>query len=113
VHVQKFIALQSDLVNSIWSCYVHSANNEQLRVTVLNVCKNIIKFYKCHLLITKALCQLTSHSVTIFQSLIDKVGVDPILDILSLTNTRIQQAMLTMLSMYINECNLKTIPEKV
>ena len=37
VHVQKFIGIQSDLVNSIWSCYAHSSNNEQLRVTVLNV----------------------------------------------------------------------------
>ncbi len=37
VNVQKFLANQSDVINSLWLCFTHSSNNEQLRVTVLNV----------------------------------------------------------------------------
>jgi hypothetical protein len=61
----------------------------------------------------KALCFLTSHSVSVFQTLIDKIGLDPILDYLSSTNSRVLQSILTMLAMYINDMNLKNISEKV
>lgn len=56
---------------------------------------------------------LSSHSVNIFLTLLEKVGVDPILDCLSISNSHIQQSMLTMVAMFINESSLKNIPEKV
>ena len=56
---------------------------------------------------------LASHSINIFLTLLDKVGVDPILDCLSTNNSQIQQSMLTMIAMLVNESSLKNIPEKV
>lgn len=94
--IQKFLSNQSEVVNSIWSCYSHSANNEQLRIVSL-----------------KAICMLASHSINIFLTLIEKVGVEPILECLSTNNSQIQQSMLTMLAMLSNESSLKNIPEKV
>ena len=35
--VQKFLTNQSEVVNSLWSCYSHSANNEYLRIAALHV----------------------------------------------------------------------------
>jgi hypothetical protein len=61
----------------------------------------------------KALCMLASHSISIFLTLLEKVGVDPILDCLSTNNCHIQQSMLTMIAMLVNESSLKNIPEKV
>ena len=94
--VQKFINNQSEVVNAIWSCYSHSANNEQLRVAAL-----------------KALCMLSSHSVNIVLTLIDKIGVDPLLECLSSNNGLQQQAMLTMISILVKDGPSKSIPEKV
>lgn len=56
---------------------------------------------------------LTSHSINVFTSLIDKFGVDSILDCLSTGNHHVQQPMLTMISMLLNESNAKILPEKV
>jgi hypothetical protein len=48
----------------------------------------------------------------VFTSLIDKVGADSVLDCLSVGQSQIQQATLTMISMYLNEPNAKVLPEK-
>lgn len=56
---------------------------------------------------------LSSHSISIFTTLIERVSADPILECLSSSNTHIQQSMLTMLSMLSNDPSLKTLPEKV
>ena len=57
---------------------------------------------------------LSSHSINVFSTLIEKVGIEPILDCLSINNPHIQISMLTMLAMLSNETSsLKTIPEKV
>ncbi len=56
---------------------------------------------------------LSSHSINIFTTLIDKVGVEPIFDCLTSSNSNIQQTMLTMIAMLANDSNLKSIPEKV
>ena len=95
-NVQKFLANQSEIVNALWSCFTHSGNNEQLRIDALN-----------------ALCMLSYHSINIFITLIDKVGVDSVLDCLSHNNTHIQQIMLTMISILVNEASAKSFPEKV
>ncbi len=47
-NVQKFIANQSELVNALWSCYTHSANNEQLRIAALNVFSIFTSLYKLY-----------------------------------------------------------------
>lgn len=56
---------------------------------------------------------LASHSVGIFTTLIDKVGVDSVLECLSHNNGHIQIPVLTMISMLLNESSLKSLPEKV
>lgn len=56
---------------------------------------------------------LTSHSTHIFSTLIDKVSIDPILDCLSHTNSHIQHVMITMISMLVNDTNMKSFAEKV
>jgi serine/threonine-protein kinase ULK4 len=94
-HIQKFISIQTELLNGIWSCFSNSS--EGLRMTALS-----------------ALCLLTSHSIAIFQSVIEKVTwLDDCLDCISSNNTRIQQSILTMFAIYIDEVGLKNIPEKV
>lgn len=94
-HIQKFISMQVDLVNGIWSCFSHSS--EGLRATALST-----------------LCLLTSHSIAIFQTVIDKVTwLDECIDCISSNNTRIQQSILTMFAIFIDEVGLKNIPEKV
>ena len=65
------------------------------------------------MLISKALCLLSSHSISIFLTLINKVGIDALLDCLSSNNGQVQQAILTMIAMLVNESGLKGIPEKV
>lgn len=60
----------------------------------------------------KALSMLASHSIGVFTSLIDKMGLDPVLDCLSNANSHIQQPVLTMISMLLSE-NARSIPEKV
>ena len=94
--VQKFLSNQSEVVNALWSCYTHSANNEQLRVAALN-----------------AICMLSSHSISVFVSLIDKNGIDSILECLTNANNQIQHVTLTMISMLTNEQNTKSLPERV
>lgn len=56
---------------------------------------------------------LSSHSIDIFTTLIDKAGPDPIIDCLSSNNNQIQLPVLTMLAMLTNETNSKNLPEKV
>jgi hypothetical protein len=56
---------------------------------------------------------LASHSINVFLTLIEKVGIDTVLDCLSTNNSQVQQSMLTMIAMLINESNMKNIPEKV
>jgi hypothetical protein len=56
---------------------------------------------------------LSSHSINVFTSLIDKVGIDPILDCLSSGNSHVQQPVLTMLTMLLNESSSRVVPEKV
>ena len=56
---------------------------------------------------------LSSHSINVFLTLIEKVGIDTLLDCLTTNNSQVQQSMLTMISMLINESNMKNIPEKV
>jgi len=56
---------------------------------------------------------LSSHSINVFLTLIEKVGIDTLLDCLTTNNSQVQQSMLTMIAMLINESNLKNIPEKV
>ncbi len=93
--VQKFLNNQAEWVNALWSCFSHSANNEQLRVAAL-----------------RALCMLASHSASIGLSLVDKVGVEAILECLSSNNSQIQQVMLTLVTIPVNEGHLKSFPEK-
>lgn len=56
---------------------------------------------------------LSSHSINVFLSLIEKVGVDAILDGLNNQNSQIQLPLLTMIAMLANESNTKNLPEKV
>jgi hypothetical protein len=56
---------------------------------------------------------LSSHSTNIFSTLIDKVSIDSILDCLSHNNSHIQHIMITMISMLINDTNMKSFSEKV
>lgn len=56
---------------------------------------------------------LASHSINVFLTLIEKVGIDTVLECLSTNNSQVQQSMLTMIAMLINESNMKNIPEKV
>jgi hypothetical protein len=55
---------------------------------------------------------LSSHAVSVFVTLIDKIGADQILECLSNSNFHIQHIVLTMISMLVNDSNLKSIPEK-
>lgn len=55
---------------------------------------------------------LSSHSIGVFTLLIDKMGLDPVLDCLSSGNSQVQQPVLTMISMLLSE-NSRTLPEKV
>lgn len=55
---------------------------------------------------------LSSHSIGVFTLLIDKMGLDPVLDCLSSGNSHVQQPVLTMISMLLSE-NSRTLPEKV
>ncbi len=56
---------------------------------------------------------LSSHSINIFLVLIEKLGVEPILDCLSSNKSQVQQYMLTMIAMLANEATLKSLPDKV
>ena len=56
---------------------------------------------------------LSSHSISVFVSLIDKTGVETILECLSNSNSQIQHVTLTMISMLSSEPNSKNLPEKV
>lgn len=94
--MQKLLLNQSEVINGLWFCFTHSANNEQLRVSALN-----------------ALCMLSSHSINVFSSLIEKTGVDAILECLSSGNSQIQHVALTMICMLSNEQSSKSLPEKV
>ncbi|CAF0783549.1 unnamed protein product [Brachionus calyciflorus] len=94
-NVKKFLNNPAEIVNALWSCFNHSANNENLRVAALN-----------------ALSMLSSHSIDIFSTLVDKVGPDAILDCLSHNNSHIQLPILTMIAMLTNETNSKNLPEK-
>lgn len=94
-NVQKFLNNQTEVVNALWSCFQHSANNEQLRVAAL-----------------RAICMLSTHSTNITLTLLDKTGPDNILDCLSSNNSHTQQAILTMLAMLVNDNQLKALPEK-
>jgi serine/threonine-protein kinase ULK4 len=80
VNVQKLLANQTEVVNAIWSCFQHSANNEQLRVAAL-----------------RALCMLSTQSSTVAVTLIDKVGANALIDCLSSNNSQTQQVILIFL----------------
>jgi len=95
LNIQKFLNNQAEVVNVIWSCFSHSANNEQLRVGAL-----------------RALCMLASHSPNIGLTLIDKIGVEALLDCLGSNNSHIQQIMLTLIAITVHEGHLKSFPEK-
>jgi hypothetical protein len=84
------------VVNALWSCYTCSTNTDNLRIAALN-----------------ALAKLSSHSINVFNTLLEKVGPDTIIDGLSMINSNIQQAVLTIFSMYFSESSAKIFPEKV
>ena len=56
---------------------------------------------------------LTSHSISVLVSLIDKTGVEAIMECLSNSNSQIQHVTLTMIAMLSNEPNTKSLPDKV
>lgn len=75
-HAQKFVS--NEMGQSLWYIFKHSTV-DSLRITALN-----------------ALCRITHHNPTVFQSVIDTVGMTTILSALSFGITRIQQSIVTM-----------------
>ncbi|XP_046884372.1 serine/threonine-protein kinase ULK4 isoform X1 [Hypomesus transpacificus] len=75
---QGFITME--IGPMLWYLFTHST------VDALRVCA------------VSALCRITRHSVGVFQSVIDKVGLPAVLDSLVLGISRVQQHLLTMLA---------------
>jgi hypothetical protein len=94
-NVQKFLNNQAEVVNALWTCYTFSTNTDQLRIAALH-----------------ALNMLTSHSVSISSTLVDKIGPDALLECMIHNNSIIQQGVLTLLAMYVNESANKSLPDK-
>lgn len=80
-HAQKFVT--NEMGQALWFIFKHSTV-DSLRITAIS-----------------ALCRITKHSPSVFQSVIDTVGVTTILSTLSFGITRIQQAIVTMFGMLI------------
>lgn len=76
-------------------CVCVLVNCQQEYVCMLQNLKNKI------FLFLQALCRITKHNVSIFQSVIDKVGLSHILDALVVGINRVQQAIVTMFAQLI------------
>ncbi|XP_067686194.1 serine/threonine-protein kinase ULK4-like isoform X2 [Haliotis asinina] len=75
-HAQKFVS--NEMAQSLWYLFRHSTM-DSLRCTALS-----------------ALCRLTWHKASVFQNVIDTVGLSNILGALTLGILRLQQAVVTM-----------------
>ncbi|XP_071943031.1 serine/threonine-protein kinase ULK4-like [Antedon mediterranea] len=76
IHSEKLCS--NETAQLLWHLFTH-CTADALKVTAIN-----------------ALCRLTRHSVSIFQAVIDKVGLPVILDAFNVTINKVQQAMATM-----------------
>ena len=84
--LQKLLGNQAEVVSALWTCYTFSTNTDQLRIAAIG-----------------ALNMLAAHSAPIAATLVDKVGIDTLLDCMMHTNSEIQQGALTLLAIYANE----------
>ncbi|XP_033114833.1 serine/threonine-protein kinase ULK4-like isoform X2 [Anneissia japonica] len=76
VHSEKLCS--NETAQLLWHLFTH-CTADALKVTAIS-----------------ALCRLTRHSVSVFQAVIDKIGLPVVLDALSVTINKVQQAMVTM-----------------
>ncbi|XP_013396898.1 serine/threonine-protein kinase ULK4 [Lingula anatina] len=84
-HIEKFLG--NDVALSLWYVFNHSTV-DTLRITAIS-----------------ALCRLAKHSVSVFQCVIEKVGLPSVLDTLGASVSRVQQAMVTLFACLISSAS--------